>query len=165
MTRITMAAVVFLLMFPTGASADIYRWVDESGTIHFTDDESNIPDAYRGKSSVTIHEPAKSPEQSPDVSAGTGRETTPASPADGSAAAPSVEPETPASEIEQLKSKIAAKEEFIKYVEERRNLALNPDRRRVLNPGDIDLYNKYKEELPRDQERLRELEPPGEPAK
>ena len=31
------------------ASADIYRWEDESGVIHFTDDLSAIPAKYRGK--------------------------------------------------------------------------------------------------------------------
>src|SRR5512140_1523950 len=32
------------------ASADIYRWEDDSGVIHYTGDRSTIPAKYRGKS-------------------------------------------------------------------------------------------------------------------
>ncbi|HLO09522.1 MAG TPA: DUF4124 domain-containing protein, partial [Desulfobacteria bacterium] len=39
------------------ASADIYRWEDESGVIHFTDDLSSIPAKYRKKA----HEILKTP--------------------------------------------------------------------------------------------------------
>jgi hypothetical protein len=60
--------------------------------------------------------------------------------------------------VEQVKAKIAAKESFIQYVEDRQNLILNPDRRRVLNPGDEALARKYQEELPQDRQTLQELE-------
>jgi hypothetical protein len=38
----------FLLFFqiPYSFSGEIHRWVDEKGTIHFTDDESKIPRQY-----------------------------------------------------------------------------------------------------------------------
>jgi hypothetical protein len=39
------------------ASADIYRWEDESGVIHFTDDPSTIPAKYRGKSREILKTP------------------------------------------------------------------------------------------------------------
>lgn len=166
MARLATAAIASLLLFATASHAEIYRWEDEAGTVHFTDDITNIPEALRGKSSVVIREAPDSGSRSRSTAPDRARETlTPASPAEGEAATPDGDGEEPASRLEQLKSKISAKESFVKMVEDRQNLVLNPDRRRVLNPGDLELYNKYKEELPRDRERLRELElliePPG----
>jgi hypothetical protein len=166
MTRISPAAAALFLFFATASPADIYRWEDESGTVHFTDDASNIPAAYRGRSSVAIHEPPKTAEPAPGGAAEAARETSaPASPAEGDAGTTAGERDDPASLAERLKSKIAAKEKFITYVEDRQNLILNPDRRRVLDPGDLELYRKYQAELPRDREKLRELEPKDEPVK
>ena len=52
-TRIILAAllaviVVGLLMFEP-SHAEIYKWVDEKGTIHFTEDPATIPEKYREK--------------------------------------------------------------------------------------------------------------------
>jgi hypothetical protein len=63
-----------------------------------------------------------------------------------------------ASQVEQVKAKIAAKEKLVQFVEDRQNLVLNPDRRRVLDPGDLELYKKYQEELPQDRQTLEDLE-------
>jgi aspartyl protease family protein len=37
--------VLIALAYPAGA--EMYRWVDEKGTVHFTDDVSKIPEKYR----------------------------------------------------------------------------------------------------------------------
>ena len=42
------AILVLSLAFVVPSLADIYRWEDESGVIHFTDDLSAIPAKYRG---------------------------------------------------------------------------------------------------------------------
>jgi hypothetical protein len=63
-----------------------------------------------------------------------------------------------ASLVEQQKAKIAAKEEHIRAVDAKRSLAVNPLRNRIVDQADMDLYDKYKDELPGDKERLRELE-------
>lgn len=166
MARIAAAAIAALLLFATASHAEIYRWEDEAGTVHFTDDVTNIPEALRGKSSVVIREAPDSGGPSKPAEPDRTRETfTAASPEDRQDATTGGENEDPASLLEQLKSKIAAKESFVKMVEERQNLVLNPDRRRVLNPGDLELYKKYQAELPRDRERLRELELLTEPAR
>lgn len=166
MARIATAAIAALLLFATASHAEIYRWEDEAGTVHFTDDITNIPEALRGKSSVVIREAPDSGSPSRATEPDRARETsTPASPAEGEAATPDGESEDPASLVERLKSKIAAKESLVKMVEDRQNLVLNPDRRRVLDPGDMELYRKYRAELPRDRERLRELELLIEPAR
>lgn len=39
--------VLLLLLSFKSAQAEIYQWKDEKGTIHFTEDESTIPERYR----------------------------------------------------------------------------------------------------------------------
>lgn len=38
--------ITFFLSAPFLFSGDIYRWTDESGTVHFTDDVSKIPEKF-----------------------------------------------------------------------------------------------------------------------
>jgi len=38
----------FLLIFQT-AHAEIFKWVDEKGTVNFTEDPATIPEKYREK--------------------------------------------------------------------------------------------------------------------
>jgi predicted nucleic acid-binding Zn-ribbon protein len=38
--------LIFFLTPSVSFSAEIYRWTDEKGTVHFTDDPSNIPERY-----------------------------------------------------------------------------------------------------------------------
>jgi hypothetical protein len=47
--EISMAAVTILSGFfiSFGASAEVFRWVDDKGTVHFTEEESDIPEKYR----------------------------------------------------------------------------------------------------------------------
>ncbi len=48
--RMLISAIAILLgqflIFPF-ASAEIFKWVDDKGTIHFTEDESAVPEKYR----------------------------------------------------------------------------------------------------------------------
>jgi hypothetical protein len=59
---------------------------------------------------------------------------------------------------EKLRAKIDAKERFILGVDEKQSLATNPYRNRLVSPSDIELYRKYKEDLPGDRELLKALE-------
>jgi clan AA aspartic protease (TIGR02281 family) len=43
----TLLIMIFLIALALPASAQMYKWVDEKGTVHFTDDPSNIPERYR----------------------------------------------------------------------------------------------------------------------
>ncbi|MBI5575829.1 MAG: DUF4124 domain-containing protein [Deltaproteobacteria bacterium] len=160
MSRFPIVLAAFLLLSPSAAGADIYRWVDESGTAHFTDDVSNIPAPYRGKAKTIIKEapPETSPAPRPEPAfQPPAPHNTPASQEDAELEA-ARERDALASEVEQMKAKINAKETLVKTVDDRRNLALNPLRARVVDPADLDLYEKYKAELPQDRERLQELE-------
>ena len=40
-------SILILTIFPFTGYGEMYKWVDEKGTIHFTDDVSNIPEKYR----------------------------------------------------------------------------------------------------------------------
>lgn len=39
--------IIFLIALASPGYAEMYKWVDEKGTIHFTDDLSSIPEKYR----------------------------------------------------------------------------------------------------------------------
>jgi len=151
---------LFLLSLAAPSFADIYRWEDETGVIHFTDDPSGIPEKYRGKSKDILKEPPAPGKPSLSTVGGSTPSTEApfyppelAPEADGGASQ-----ETLAAQAEQLRAKIAAKEEFVDAVDRKRSNILNPLGNRYVAPTDLELYNKYKEELPRDRERLRELE-------
>ena len=45
-TVLMAALTIGLLMIPFLVYAEIYKWVDEKGTVHFTDDNSTIPEKY-----------------------------------------------------------------------------------------------------------------------
>ena len=155
------AFLLFLLSPPAPSRADIYRWEDSQGTVHFTDDITNIPPQYRKNSTLLIREapsfaplpqaapPAGIPQASPPPNAG---------PALSAQEQAEREKEDLASQVEQLKAKIAAKETHISAVDAKRSLAVNPLRNRFVDQADLDLYDKYQSELPADRERLKELE-------
>jgi hypothetical protein len=151
------------------AFADIFRWEDESGVIHFTDDPASIPAKFRGKSQEILKTPpaegkpsvstirAPSPPPGPSRSPGpSGGETIdrPLHPQDDNATL-----------VEKLRAKIDAKERFISAVDEKQSLATNPYRNRLVSPSDLELYGKYKEELPGDRERLKALDSHLDPAR
>jgi len=163
MKRCAFAAIALLMLFAADSRADIYRWEDGTGAIHFTDDLSNVPAAFRDKATMVIREAPRTPEapSSAPPDRGTGQtkaSPTPAPSPKDEAAEAAREKESLASEAEQLKAKIAAKEKLIRFVEDRQNLAMNPYRSRVVDPGDLELYKKYQAELPQDREQLRDLE-------
>lgn len=40
---------IFILNFPEGSFSEVYKWVDERGVVHFSDDLTTIPERYRSK--------------------------------------------------------------------------------------------------------------------
>jgi hypothetical protein len=154
--------LAFSLLLAPPASADIYRWEDESGGIHFTDDLSNIPAKHRGKA----REIQKTPPEAGKPSLSTmGAPSTPPGPpfSPGPSSGdtldrPAIPEDDDATLAEKLRAKIDAKERFLRGVDEKRSLATNPLRNRFVSPSDMELYRKYKEELPGDRERLKTLE-------
>ena len=45
--KVVILLVVSLDLFLSSAYGEMYKWVDEKGTLHFADDLSNIPEKYR----------------------------------------------------------------------------------------------------------------------
>jgi hypothetical protein len=156
-------ATLLLLSSPLPSRADIYRWEDAQGTIHFTDDITSIPSPYRKSAIRTIREapyvppgpqvalpPEKPPAPPPAIPPGL-------SDKEQAEAAKEQEKEELASRIEQLQAKITAKEQHINAVDAKRSLAVNPLRNRYVDQADLDLYDKYKSELPADKQQMQEL--------
>jgi len=164
------AALVLAIAFVNPSLADIYRWEDESGGVHFTDDLSTIPAKHRGKA----REIQKTPPAAGQPSLSTMGAPPPPPPAPSFSPRPSnldtpdqqVIPEDAAAmQAEKLRAKIDAKEKLIRAVDEKQSLATNPYRNRFVSPSDLELYKKYKEELPADRERLKALESRLAPAR
>lgn len=159
---ITWIAVI-LFALPAPSSADIYRWQDDSGGLHFTDDLSSVPEKYRGQVQDILKTPPPSGKPGLSNIGGssypTGDTGAPPSAAEGSGADGSPSPrDTPEAQAEQLRVKIAAKEQFIEQVDAKRSATLRPLGNRFVSPEDLELYRKYSAELPGDRERLREIE-------
>lgn len=167
-TAVLSALFVFPPFAPT-SHADIYRWEDDAGVIHFTDDPSAVPSKYKGK----VREILKSPPAAGEPSVSTFGGGAPArgdSVSSGAAAAervtaPAIPLEDASGTVESLRAKIDAKERFVRAIDEKQSLATNPYRNRFVSPPDLELYRKYKEELPSDRERLKELESRLAPAR
>jgi len=45
--RLIILFIILLTVLVPSSYAEMYKWVDEKGTVHFTDDLSNIPEKYR----------------------------------------------------------------------------------------------------------------------
>jgi len=154
--------LAFSPLLASPASADIYRWEDGSGGVHFTDDPSTIPANYRGKAREIQKTPPA--EGKPSVSTMGGPSTPPGpsfSPGRSNAEPldrPAIPEDDDALLTEKLRAKIDAKERFLRGLDEKQSLSTNPYRNRFVSPPDLELYKKYKEELPADRERLKELE-------
>ncbi len=56
--RYSFLFVILLVIMGYPAYAELYKWVDEKGTVHFTDDRSKIPEKYRYDA-----EPRKTPKE------------------------------------------------------------------------------------------------------
>jgi hypothetical protein len=149
-------ACILLLSHASPSRADIYQWKDGQGTVHFTDDVSNIPSQYRKSSTLLIREAPSSisPPQSPHSDSVRGTVST----EKGEALSAEQQKEELVSQVEQQRAKIAAKEQHIRAVDAKRSLAVNPLRNRFVDPADMDLYTKYQDELPADREQLKQLE-------
>jgi hypothetical protein len=59
---ILIAALMFLLGAGPARAKEIYKWVDEKGTVHFAEDESGVPEGYRGQlEKRSLKEDSKTP--------------------------------------------------------------------------------------------------------
>ncbi len=145
-------------------SADIYRWEDENGGIHFTDDISNIPAKHRKKAREIQKTPPEAGKPSLSTIAAPpaprpGPSYSPPPPDGGEVLEqPAIREDDDATQAEKLRAKIDAKERFVRAIDQKRSLAIKSLPNRYVSPSDMELYAKYKEELPADRERLKQIE-------
>lgn len=60
--RVVFIGILFCLLFVSESSfAQIYKWVDEKGTVNFTDDPNKVPVKYRTKVDTVDINPRESP--------------------------------------------------------------------------------------------------------
>ncbi len=94
---LNISVLLFLLVSLTPSySKTIYKWVDEDGTIHFTDDPKNIPEDKKGKAVVIEGE---EPSGETEVNS---TKTVPAFPQE----------ENPEAELEKKREEEALREDF-----------------------------------------------------
>jgi hypothetical protein len=56
------AALILLFVVCSSGAKEIYRWVDEKGTVHFAEDESSVPEKYRDQlEKKSMEEDSKAP--------------------------------------------------------------------------------------------------------
>ena len=79
MKKMILLSTIGLLIFATLAfGQEVYRWVDEKGAVHFTDDLGQVPEKYRGQ--FQRERPPEEPpptRPAPPPSTGTPKGTTP----------------------------------------------------------------------------------------
>ncbi|MDX1763291.1 MAG: DUF4124 domain-containing protein [bacterium] len=49
MKRVCFLMITFLFCVASSAVAGIFKWTDDQGGVHYTDNEKNIPEPYRDK--------------------------------------------------------------------------------------------------------------------
>lgn len=68
-----------LILLPTVCPSDakeVYKWIDEKGTVHFSEDESSVPEKHRGQiEKKSMPEEAKVPEEKVKVKKQDGKGT------------------------------------------------------------------------------------------
>jgi clan AA aspartic protease (TIGR02281 family) len=75
-------SLVILILFVTPCYGEMYKWVDEKGTLHFADDLSKVPEKYRSDAEmrkapqemkeVSVPEAREKPKIAPGITSSTG---------------------------------------------------------------------------------------------
>ena len=65
---VLMGALILLLVYCPAPAKEVYKWVDEKGTVHFSEDESSVPEKYREQiEKKSVPEEAKGPGEKVNV--------------------------------------------------------------------------------------------------
>ncbi len=150
-------AAVFLsvLFLPAHSSADLYRWTDDDGVLHITDDLGKVPEDERvGIKTFKSTPPEKA--ELPDV-----RPPTPG-PADNGQRGPELYGDQTLEwwintfrkkigEVRNIESGIYAKKQFMEVFEGGRRFG------QIHGEEEIERYERLSQEVPEDESRIEEL--------
>ena len=143
-----------LILLPFSASAEIYKWTDDEGVIHVTDDPTKVPDKYWEQEKVKKEEVKSAPETKP--------------------AQPVQPPPGPETEKRELYGDYPLDWWVYKFRELKKNIADNEERfergksfidvfeggrrfGKIFTTEEISQYESYKAELPALEEKLKNL--------
>ncbi|MBI5826321.1 MAG: DUF4124 domain-containing protein [Deltaproteobacteria bacterium] len=154
MKRMTIGMVAAVLLLSASmAFAELYEWKDKDGIVHLTDSIQNVPEEYRDRVKVhssTPKERVETQEPAPtQPSDGPGAEQVPSDlygdqPLEWWANAIS----SKKAEINALESSMNSKKQLISVFESGRRFG------QVFEQKDVDTYERYKQELSADEEKL-----------
>ena len=151
------------LGFAGPASAELYRWVDENGMLHVTDDFMNVPEEYRYEGEVEIGEervPSEAETRSAPVRSPSYKSRKKTSSTGGSAELYGEKT------LIWWRNSINGAKKKIKSVEddyEKRKQYVNVFERgrfnsdQLFEKDEVERYEAYKENLPEMEERIEEL--------
>lgn len=150
------------LGFAGPASAELYRWVDENGTLHVTDDFMNVPEEHRYEGEVDIEE-ERVPSETVTPSAPVRRPSYNRKKTSGSSGSAELYGEKTLvwwrNTINGAKKKIKSVEESYdkrkEYVDIFERGRFNSDQ--LFEKDEVEKYEEYKEDLPELEERIEEL--------
>jgi len=155
--RISAVIFITLIFFASGASAAIYRWTDDKGTVHATDAMEKIPPEYKDRVKVIGTEerpealprqkPAESPEKEPGKEPGEEDELYGDQPLSWWRAGFYRKKK----EIENAEGEYGDKKQFVEVFEKGRRFG------QVFEDGEIETYNRYKKDLPEIEKKVEKL--------
>ncbi len=152
--------ILVLLFFTLSAArADIYYWTDEKGVLHITDDLQKVPEEYRGSVTVIEQKPVpakKAPaRERPAPSISVPERRPPGVKEELYGGYPlswwKVSFRKKTQEIEQAELEYLRKRQFVNVFESGRRFG------QTYGEKDIDTYERYKDELPELEEKVKRL--------
>ena len=152
--RYAFLAVAFLFVFATASHAVMYRWVDKDGVLHVTDDEFKVPVEYRKKMTVIEESDPKPPSvQAPAEIVPPLRNKAGEEELYGGHTLQWWRSEIKRRKDDMAKSEkdYGARKQFIEVFEKGRNMG------QIYEQSEVDVYNKYKKEIPEIEKLIKKL--------
>lgn len=177
MRRVLLTLVLMLLLGGSNAGADIFQWEDDQGVLHFTDSADKIPRKYKMKVKQRKSGPVEAPTQKPAAVQAPASQDSVTAPAEklygGQPAAWWKERFNAVRQtLAEAKSKLAEKQDALQRAHRAYVVSLDTSRIKVDSDNDDKVksygintigakrkaYHDLQEEIPRFEERVREIE-------
>ncbi|MBI3015010.1 MAG: DUF4124 domain-containing protein [Candidatus Tectomicrobia bacterium] len=165
---VVLLGALAVLPLPAGGQQTLYKWVDDKGTVHFSDNYYAIPPQYR---SQVEQRPLGAPEGSAPAKGAEGTKPSEAGPAGKEAPGAKEAPEKEATtyggqteeqwkkafsdlskKVQQLQSEVTQKKTYLQAFERGRRMGSS------YSKVEIEQYDQYKKEIAGEEARLKELQ-------